>query len=106
VETRAHPERPAPSLEELHEMLATREAVFRDNAIDSPGWALRRLGTRRGSDPLSFVPADIVLPSFLIRPRCRRTGPEELEELLADLLQRGGRFDPCRARSQPVERTG
>lgn len=87
VATRAHPERLVRLLEEMHGMLATREAVFRDNAIDSLQ-ALRRRHAE-GRIP-ELVSADIVL--LVDGLGAVRTDFEELEEPLADLLQRGGGF--------------
>jgi S-DNA-T family DNA segregation ATPase FtsK/SpoIIIE len=87
VATRAHRDKLLRLLEELHAMLAQREAVFRSHSIDSPGM-LRSLHAA-GRIP-ELVSADIVL---LVDGMAQlRTDFEELEELLIQLLMRGSSF--------------
>ncbi|MET0854720.1 MAG: type VII secretion protein EccCa [Microterricola sp.] len=87
VATRGNRDRLRRLLEELHGMLATREAVFRDHGIDSP--AMLRTAHAAGRIP-ELVSADVVL---LVDGLAQlRADFEDLEEPLADLLRRGGSF--------------
>lgn len=87
VATRANPDRLQRLLEELHGMLAVREAVFRDHSLDSVQ-ALRR-AHEQGRIP-QLISADVIL--LVDGLGSLRADFEHLEEPLADLLQRGGSF--------------
>ena len=87
VATRAHRDRLLRLLEELLGMLAQREAVFRDQGIDSVGM----LRTRHAAGQIpQLISADVVL---LVDGMAQlRADFEELEGPLVELLQRGGSF--------------
>ena len=87
VATRSSRDRLRRLLEELHAMLAHREAVFRDRGIDS----LQALRSMHASGDIpELVSADVVL--LVDGLGTLRADFEELEEPLTDLLQRGGSF--------------
>ncbi|PJJ65699.1 type VII secretion protein EccCa [Compostimonas suwonensis] len=87
VATRSNRGRLQRLLEELHAMLATREAIFAEHAIDS-------LQTLRATHAAGRIPqlisADVVL--LVDGFATLRSDFEELEEPIADLLRRGGSF--------------
>jgi S-DNA-T family DNA segregation ATPase FtsK/SpoIIIE len=87
VATRSNRDRLRRLLEELHAMLAQREAIFRDRGIDS----LQALRARHASGDIpELVSADVVL--LVDGLGSLRSDFDELEEPLTDLLQRGGSF--------------
>jgi S-DNA-T family DNA segregation ATPase FtsK/SpoIIIE len=87
VATRSHRDRLRRLLEELHGMLARREAVFRDKGIDS----LQVMRAQHADGKLNEIgSADIVL--LVDGLGAVRTDFDELEEPLGDLLQRGSSY--------------
>jgi DNA segregation ATPase FtsK/SpoIIIE, S-DNA-T family len=87
VAGRADRERVRRTFEELAGMLAHREQVFRERGVDS----VESLRTRHAAGELPELPmAEVVL--VVDGLGLVRTEHEELEPLVADLLQRGGGY--------------
>lgn len=87
VATRANRDQLVRLLEELRDMLALRERVFRDHGIES--LAMLRAEHAAGRLP-ELLSAEVVL--LVDGVHQLRTDFEELEDPLVELLQRGGSF--------------